>query len=76
MKCQTTIYFYQLCPIFASFSLSRLHYNVYSTGLVATSFLRFYAVPVLGPWVLKLSGTGPGLSLSKKGKKIETRLDF
>lgn len=36
---------------------------------VWTSFLRFFAVPVHGSWVLKISRTGPGPGPSKKGKK-------
>ena len=53
-----------------------VHYNVFNTELVMTSFLQFFAVPVLGPWVLKLSVTGPSLGLSKKGKKTKTGLDL
>jgi hypothetical protein len=38
--------------------------------------LRFFAVPVRGSWILKLSGTGPVRGPSKKGNWTETGLDF
>ena len=39
-------------------------------------FLRFFAVPVHGSCILKLSGTGPVCGPSKKGNRTETGLDF
>jgi hypothetical protein len=41
-----------------------------------TVFLRFFAVPVRGSWILKLSGTGPVRGPSKKGTRTETGPDF
>jgi hypothetical protein len=38
--------------------------------------LRFFAVPVRGSWILKLSGTGPVRGPSKKGNRTETGPDF
>ena len=43
---------------------------------VSTGFLRFFAVPVHGSCILKLSGTGPVWGPSKKGNRTETRPDF
>ena len=43
---------------------------------VATSFDRFFAVPVHGSCILKLSGTGPVRGPSKKGNRTETGPDF
>ena len=43
---------------------------------VLTSFLRFFAVPVCGSCILKLSGTGPVRGPSKKGNRTETGPDF
>ena len=43
---------------------------------VSTGFLRFFAVPVCGSCILKLSGTGPVRGPSKKGNRTETRPDF
>ena len=43
---------------------------------VLTGFLRFFAVPVRGSCILKLSGTGPVRSPFKKGNRTETRPDF
>jgi hypothetical protein len=37
---------------------------------------RFFAVPVRGSWILKLSGTGPVRGPSKKGNRTETGPDF
>ena len=43
---------------------------------VTTGFLRFFAVLVRSPWILKLSGTGPVRGPSKKGNRTETGPDF
>ena len=43
---------------------------------VSTGFLRFFAVPVHGSCILKLSGTGPVRGPSKKGNRTETGPDF
>jgi hypothetical protein len=43
---------------------------------VWTGFLRFFAVPVRGSWILKLSGTGPVRGPFKKGNRTETGPDF
>ena len=43
---------------------------------VLTSFLWFFAVPVRGSCILKLSGTGPVRGPSKKGNRTETGPDF
>ena len=43
---------------------------------VLTGFLRFFAVPVHGSCILKLSGTCPVRGPSKKGNRTETGPDF
>ena len=43
---------------------------------VSTGFLRFFAVPVHSSCILKISGTGPIRSPSKKGNRTETGPDF
>ena len=43
---------------------------------VLIGFLRFFAVPVRGSCILKLSGTGPVRGPSKKGNRTETGPDF
>ena len=43
---------------------------------VLTGFLQFFAVPVRGFCILKLSGTGPVRSPSKKDNRTETGPDF
>jgi hypothetical protein len=62
----------------SEFCLSSTHFTVFIPGPVTTAvFLRFFfAVPVRGSWILKLSGTGPVRGLSKKGNSTETGPDF
>jgi hypothetical protein len=60
----------------SEFSLSSTRFTVFIPGPVTTGFLRFFAVPVHSSWILKLSGTGPVHSSSKKGNRTETGLDF
>jgi hypothetical protein len=43
---------------------------------VFCGFLRFFAVPVRGSWILKLSETGPVRGPFKKGNRTETGPDF
>ena len=50
--------------------------TVFKPGSVTTGFLRFFAVPVRGSWILKLSGTGPVRGPSKKGNRTGTGPDF
>ena len=60
----------------SEFCLSSTRVTVFILGPVTTGFLRFFAVPVRGSWILKLSGTGPVRGPSKKGNRTETGPDF
>jgi hypothetical protein len=64
----------------SEFCLSRTRFTVFIPGPVTTGFfrffLRFFAVPVCGSWILKLYGTGPVRDPSKKGTRSETGPDF
>ena len=60
----------------SEFCLSSTRVTVFIPGPVTTGFLRFFAVPVRGSWILKLSGTGPVRGPSKKGNRTETGPDF
>jgi hypothetical protein len=49
---------------------------VFIPRLITASLDWFFAVPVRGSWILKLSGTGPVCSPFKKGNGTETGPDF
>ena len=53
----------------SGFGRYKPRFNVFFPKWVRTGFLRFGPVLVLGPWILKISGTGSVLGPSKKGKK-------
>ena len=65
--------FSQLMSYFYRYSTC---FNVFIPRPVTTSFLRFFAVPVCGSCILKLSGTGPVRGPSKKGNRTGTGPDF
>ena len=65
--------FSQLMSYFFRYSTC---FNVFIPRPVTTSFDRFFAVPVRGSCILKLSGTGPVHGPSKKGNRTETGPDF
>jgi hypothetical protein len=60
----------------SEFYRSSTHYIVFILRLVTTSLDRFFAVPIRGSWILKLSGTGPVCGPSKKGNGTGTGPDF
>jgi hypothetical protein len=60
----------------SEFCLSSTCFTVFILGPVTTGFLRFFAVPVRGSWIMKLSGTNLVCGPSKKGNRTETRPDF
>jgi hypothetical protein len=49
---------------------SCIHYGTSYDRFFAV-FCGFFAVPVRGSWILKLSGTGPVRGPSKKGNRTE-----
>ena len=65
--------FSQLMSYFCRYST---YFIVFIPRPVTTSFLRFFAVPVHGSCILKLSGTGPVRGPSKKDNRTETGPDF
>ena len=65
--------FSQLMSYFYRYSTC---FNVFIPRPVTTSFLRFFAVPVRGSCILKLSGTSPVCGPSKKGNRTKTGPDF
>ena len=76
MKCQATTYSYNFCPIFTDIARVLMYSFRDQLQPVLTGFLRFFAVPVRGSCILKLSGTGPVRGPSKKSNRTETGLDF
>ena len=76
MKCQATTYSHNLCPIFSDIARVLMYSFRDQLQPVLTGFLRFFAVPVCGSCILKLSGTGPVRGPSKKGNRTETGPDF
>ena len=67
---------YNLCPIFTNIARVLLYSFRDQLQPVSTGFLWFFAVPVHGSCILKLSGTGPVCGPSKKGNRTETGPDF
>ena len=65
--------FSQLMSYFYRYSTC---FNVFIPRPVTTSFDRFFAVPVRGSCILKLSRTCPVCGPSKKGNRTETGPDF
>ena len=65
--------FSQLMSYFCRYSTC---FIVFIPRPVTTSFDRFFAVLVHNSCILKLSGTSPVCSPSKKGNRTETGLDF
>ena len=65
--------FSQLMSYFYRYSTC---FNVFIPRPVTTCFLRFFAVPVCGSCILKLSRTGQVRGPSKKGNRTETGPDF
>jgi hypothetical protein len=65
-----------LLQLMSEICLSSMCFTVFIPGPVTTGFLLFFAVPVRGSWILKLSGTGPVCGPSKKGYRTETGPDF
>ena len=76
MKCQATTYSHNLCPIFTDIARVLMYSFRDQLQPVLTGFLRFFAVAVHGSCILKLSGTGPVRSPSKKGNRTKTGPDF
>jgi hypothetical protein len=60
----------------SEFCLSSTCFTVFILGPVTSCFLRFFAVPVCGSWILKLSGTGLVRGPPKKSNRTETGPDF
>ena len=67
---------YNLCPIFSDIARVLMYSFQDHLQPVLTGFLRFFAVPVRGSCILKLSGTGPVRDPSKKGNRTEIGPDF
>ena len=65
-----------LCPIFTDIARVLMYSFRDQLQPVFCVFLRFFAVPVRGSCILKLSGTGPVRGPSKKGNRTETGPDF
>ena len=76
MKCQATTYSHNLCLIFTDIARVLMYSFRDQLQPVLTGFLQFFAVPVRGFCILKLSGTGPVRSPSKKDNRTETGPDF
>ena len=76
MKCQATTYSHNVCPIFSDIARVLMYSFRDQLQPVLTGFLRFFAVPVRGSCILKLSGTSPVRGPFKKGNRTETGPDF